>query len=201
MDKLDIVIATGNKNKVIEFKELFEKYPFNVTSMKDEGIVLDIEETGTTFKENAILKAKAVAKLTNKIVISDDSGISVHALDGFPGIHSARWMEGHSYDEKNQVLLDMIKDKEDKTAHYTCAIAVMNFPGQEDQVFEGICEGTLIPSQKGTTGFGYDPIFMPKGKNCSFSMMSEDEKNTISHRANASKLLIEFIEKSLKTIK
>jgi XTP/dITP diphosphohydrolase len=104
MKKIDIVIASGNKDKIREYKELFKDFPINVTSIKEENIELNVEETGTTFLENSIIKARYIAGLTNKIVIADDSGICVHALNDFPGVYSARFMEGQSYDLKNKAL-------------------------------------------------------------------------------------------------
>lgn len=197
MKKLHIVIATGNQNKVREYKELFEGYPFEITSLKDEGINVDIDENGTSFKENAYIKASTIAKYTSKIVIADDSGLSIHALDNFPGIRSARFMEGSSYEEKNKVIIEKLQPFLDKSAHFTCAIAVCNYPNQQDQIFEGICLGNIVEPISSLHGFGYDPIFQPVGYDETFGMMEDAKKNMISHRGRASKQLLEFIEKTM----
>lgn len=195
MAKLNIVIATGNKDKVREYKELFQNLDIEVTSMKEEGIDIDIDENGITFQENSMIKAMAVAKHTSKIVIADDSGLCISALDDFPGIKSARFMEGRPYEEKHQAILEKLKYFEDKSAYYVCAISIVNLPNDEKQIFVGRCDGTIIEPQYGKYGFGYDPIFKPDGKDVSFSMMTDEEKNEISHRGIASRKLTEFLSK------
>ncbi len=195
MAKLNIVIATGNKDKVREYKELFKDFDIEVTSMKDEGINIEIDENGTTFQENSMIKAMAVASHTSKIVIADDSGLCVSALNDFPGIKSARFMEGCPYEEKHKAILEMLKDKEDKSAYYVCAISIVNLPNNEKQLFVGRCDGTIIEPQYGKYGFGYDPMFKPNGKDISFSVMTDEEKNEISHRGIATRQLIDFLSK------
>ncbi len=195
MAKLNIVIATGNNNKVREYKELFEGLDIEVTSMKDEGIDIEIDENGLTFQENSMIKATAVASHTSKIVIADDSGLCINALNDFPGIKSARFMEGQPYEEKHKAILEMLKDKEDKSAYFVCAISLVNLPNNKKELFVGRCEGTIIEPEYGEHGFGYDPIFKPNGKDVSFSMMSDEEKNSISHRGQASALLIDYLKK------
>lgn len=198
MKKIDIVIASGNKDKIREYKELFKNYPITVTSIKDEGIELDVEETGTTFVENALIKARYVASKTSKIVISDDSGICVHALNDFPGIYSARFMEGESYVLKNKAINDMLKEHNDKSAHYTCAIAFVNNQEGIEKVFESKVFGTIIEAIEGPHGFGYDPIFIPNGFNEPFSLILDEVKNDISHRGEATKLLMKYLDEYLK---
>lgn len=198
MKKLDIIIASGNKDKIREYKELFKNYPITVTSIKDEGIELDVEETGTTFIENALIKARYIASKTSKIVIADDSGICVHALNDFPGIYSARFMEGQSYVLKNKALNDMLNEHNDKSAHYTCAIAFVNKNEGIEKVFEGKCFGIIINAIEGPHGFGYDPIFIPEGYNEPFSLISDEVKNDISHRGVATKLLMKYLDEYLK---
>lgn len=194
MRKIEIVIATNNQDKVKEFKEIFNEEEFIVTSLKEEGIISNPEETGTTFKENALIKAKDVARITNKIVISDDSGICIRALDNFPGIYSSRFMEGHPYSEKCDKIREMIKDKDDKSCAYYCVMALVNFD-EEDHVFEGVCEGKVVEPIYTENGFGYDPMFFIVEKGKRFSEMSASEKHEISHRGKASRLLVDYIER------
>ena len=168
METLDIVIATNNPNKVREYKELFEGYDVNVTSLKEEVIVSSPEEGGTTFTDNALIKARDARKYTSKIVIADDSGICIHALSNFPGVYSARFMEGHSYEEKNLKINEMLQDKDDKSASYHCAIAFVS--DEEEKVFVGTCEGVIVSPVAGPYGFGYDPIFYYEPYNKTFSL-------------------------------
>lgn len=198
MKKLDIVIASGNKNKIKEYKELFKGYPINVTSIKDEGITLDVEETGSTFIENSLIKARYVASKLDKVVIADDSGLCVHALDDFPGIYSARFKENEPYSSKHKAILEMLEGKEDKSAHFTCAIVFIDSKENVEKTFEGKCYGRIIEPIEGPYGFGYDPIFVPDGKDEPFSVLPDEVKNDISHRGVATKLLVEFLKDYLK---
>lgn len=196
MKSLDIVIATNNPNKVREYKELFEDYNVNVTSLKEEGIVSSPEEGGTTFEENALIKAKDARKFTSKVVIADDSGICIHALDNFPGVYSARFMEGHSYKEKNIKINEMLREKEDKTASYHCAIALVN--DDEEKVFVGSCQGVIVEPIEGPYGFGYDPIFYFEPYKKTFSNTLPEDKNKVSHRGKATALLMGYLEQKLE---
>lgn len=196
MKSLDIVIATNNPNKVREYKELFEDYNVNVTSLKEEGIVSSPEEGGTTFEENALIKAKDARKFTSKVVIADDSGICIHALDNFPGVYSARFMEGHSYKEKNIKINEMLHEKEDKTASYHCAIALVN--DDEEKVFVGSCQGVIVEPIEGPYGFGYDPIFYFEPYKKTFSNTLPEDKNKVSHRGKATALLMSYLEQKLE---
>ena len=196
MKSLDIVIATNNPNKVREYKELFEDYNVNVTSLKEEGIVSSPEEGGTTFEENALIKAKDARKFTSKVVIADDSGICIHALDNFPGVYSARFMEGHSYKEKNIKINEMLREKEDKTASYHCAIALVN--DDEEKVFVGSCQGVIVEPMEGPYGFGYDPIFYFEPYKKTFSNTLPEDKNKVSHRGKATALLMSYLEQKLE---
>lgn len=198
MKKIEIVIATGNKNKLKEYKELFNNLPVVVSSLTDEGIDLEVEENGTTFEENSLIKARYVAEKLNKIIIADDSGLCVHALNDFPGIYSARFMKEHTYLERNLKINEMLLEHEDKSAHFTCAIVFVDKKNNIEKVFTGQCEGTIVPPREGPNGFGYDPIFLPMDKKDTFSVLSEEEKNEISHRGIASKKLIEYLNEYLK---
>ena len=215
METLDIVIATNNPNKVREYKELFEGYDVNVTSLKEEGIVSSPEEGGTTFTDNALIKARDARKYTSKIVIADDSGICVDALNGAPGIYSSRYagpdfMKGKpdgskiSQEEQNVFLINQLNNtlKNEKlpsasylhgerSCHYTCAMVLYCgsdrlFVAQE--TFEGVLIKN-IDEQAGNGGFGYDPIvFLPEYQK-TVAQISADEKNAISHRGKAVKAL------------
>lgn len=180
-----IVVASTNAGKIREFKEMLEPEGYTVKSLADYPDIGEIEETGTTFEENAIIKAKAVTDRYGIMAISDDSGLSIDAFDGGPGIHSARFL-GHdtSYDYKNRIILERMAGEENRKCHYTCAIAV-TMPDAEPVVFCEICECLIADEPRGTNGFGYDPIvyYPPLGK--TMAEMSKDEKNAISHRGKA----------------
>lgn len=189
---MDIIVATKNKGKIKEIKKILGNH--NVMSQDEAGIFTDVEETGTTFAENALLKADAVAEVANCAVIADDSGLEVDALDGAPGIYSARYGgEGLTDEDRVEKLLDEMKDKKDRGAQFTCAMALV-MPNGEKNVFEGIVRGKLTFENHGDNGFGYDPIFIPDGYDNTFGILDESIKNEISHRAKALKALAEFLK-------
>lgn len=198
MREIEIIIASSNKNKIREYNELFKEYPIIISSLEDENIELDVEETGTTFEENALIKARYISQKINKIVIADDSGLCIHALNDFPGIYSSRFMEGQSYILKNQAINEKMKDFDDKTAHFTCSIVFVSPKDNIEKVFVGRCYGKIVEAINGPHGFGYDPIFMPDNYSVPFSLLPDEEKNKISHRGLASKKLIKFLEEYLK---
>ena len=198
MKNIEIIIASGNKNKLREYKELFKNLPIKVTSIVEEGLELDVEETGSTFEENSLIKANYIASKTDKIVIADDSGLCVHALDNFPGIFSARFMKECSYSERNLKINEMLNNYEDKSAHFTCAIVLVNKKENIQKIFMGKCEGVIVSPVEGPHGFGYDPIFVPEGEDKPFSLISDEKKNEISHRGVATKLLMEYLDEFLK---
>ncbi|MCE4956258.1 XTP/dITP diphosphatase [Macrococcoides caseolyticum] len=179
----DIVIATGNQGKINDFKHIFKDY--NVVGIKSLIPDFDVEETGTTFEQNAAIKSEYGAKVLNKIVISDDSGLEVDALNNAPGVYSARYSGEGATDEKNlQLVLQNMKDKEDRNARFVCVIAV-SIPGQTTQTFRGEVEGTLLHEPKGENGFGYDPIFYVESVGKTTAEMTGEEKAQISHRSKA----------------
>lgn len=185
MEKL--VVATKNKGKIAEIKEVLQYMPFEVLSMGDIGITIDVVEDGKTFEENSLKKAIEICKVSNTIVIADDSGIEVDYLDGAPGIYSARFGGPEATDEdRNAKLLDMLKGvpHEKRTARYVCAIAVA-FPDGRAFVVRDTCEGYVDTESKGNNGFGYDPIFYIPEFGKSMAEISMDIKNKISHRAKA----------------
>jgi len=192
---MKIVIATKNKGKLREFSRILEPFGFEVVSQADCGIVGQAEENGTSFEENARLKAKYVFDRCGEITIADDSGICVDALGGRPGIYSARYGGPELTDaERVDKLLRELEEvpEEKRSAHFACAISVI-FPDDEWSIFE-ICEGTISFAPKGEGGFGYDPVFDVNGK--SFSEMNDEEKDAVSHRGKALReLVLRFREK------
>ena len=194
MKTLEIVIATNNPNKVEEYRQMFASISnIKLFSLKDENIHIEIEENGKTFKENSLIKAETISKFTNKFVLADDSGLEIEALDNFPGIYSARFMEGKPYKEKWAAIFEMLKNKENKNAQFHCAITFIT-PTKEKYVFEGIEKGYITEKIEGENGFGYDPIFFSYSLNKTFGNATEEEKNAVSHRGKAFSQLLEFIK-------
>ena len=191
---LEIVIATNNPNKVEEYRQMFASISnIKLFSLKDENIHIEIEENGKTFKENSLIKAEAISKFTNKFVLADDSGLEIEALNNFPGIYSARFMEGRPYKEKWAAIFEMLKNKENKNAQFHCAITFIT-PSKDKYVFEGIEKGYITEKIEGENGFGYDPIFFSNSLNKTFGNATEEEKNAVSHRGKAFSQLLEFIK-------
>lgn len=194
-----IIFATGNEGKMHEIRQILGDMDVEILSMKEAGISADIIEDGKTFEENAIIKAKAVSKMTTHIVLADDSGLEIDYLNKEPGIYSARYMgENTSYDIKNANLLDRLNGVEDKkrTARFVCAIAAA-FPDGEVITSEGIVEGRIAYEPKGENGFGFDPIFYLPEYGCTTAQLSEEEKNSISHRGRALRTMKQMLEKRI----
>ncbi|ATH92681.1 nucleoside-triphosphate diphosphatase [Bacillus glycinifermentans] len=192
----EVIIATKNEGKVKEFKEMLAPRGYDVKSLLDIGYTADIEETGQTFEENAIIKAETISKETGKIVIADDSGLSVDYLGGRPGVYSARYAGEDKSDLANlQKLLKELEgvEKEDRSARFRCALALC-IPGQETKTVEGAVEGYITEEPIGTNGFGYDPVFLVKDKDQTMAQLSSGEKNKISHRADALKKLTALLD-------
>lgn len=194
MEDKVIVVASGNQGKIKEFREMLEPEGYTVKSLSDFPDMPEVEETGTTFHDNAIIKAQAVTDRYGITAISDDSGLEIDALDKKPGVMSARWL-GHdtSYDVKNQKVLDLLKDKTDRTCRYVCAIAITRV-NEEPVVFKDSVECEVALEAKGSNGFGYDPIiyYAPLAK--TMAEMSKDEKNSISHRGKAVRKLEAWLD-------
>ena len=187
-----VVIATKNKGKAKDFEALFAPLGYEVVTMFDVAPDLEIEETGTTFEENAVLKAETLAKQLNTIVIADDSGLAVDALNGEPGVYSARYAGDHD-DEANIVkVLEKLQGvpTEKRTARFCCALAIAG-PEIETTTLFGTCEGVILEEKRGTNGFGYDPIFFVQALNRAMAELSPEEKGSISHRGNAIRQLKE----------
>ena len=182
-----IIFATGNKDKMREIREIMADLDVEILSMKEAGIDVDIVEDGSTFEENATIKATTIAKYTDAIVLADDSGLEVDYMNKEPGVYSARWMgEDTSYDIKNQAILDKLDgvEKEKRTARFVCAIAAA-LPDGNVIVSRQAMEGYIGLKAEGENGFGYDPIFYPVGFECSSAALSPEQKNAISHRGKA----------------
>jgi len=190
---MEIIAATNNKNKLQEIRDILSDIGYKVLSLQDVGIEVDIEETGKTFRENALIKAREIHKLTGKASLADDSGLEVFALNGEPGVYSARYagVEGVGKDKaNNKKLLENMKNvPEDKRqARFVSAIAFI-FPDGREIVTEGYVNGMIGYEEKGENGFGYDPLFIVEGLDKTMAELEPSEKNKISHRANALKEL------------
>lgn len=188
-----LILATSNKGKLKEVKEILPEY--DIVTMGEMGINEDIEENGTTFEENAYIKAKFIADRLNAVTIADDSGLEVDYLDGAPGIYSARFAgEGATDKDRNQKLLSLLKDVpfEKRTARYVCAIAIV-FPDGEKHIFKQTCEGYILDEEVGNGGFGYDPLFYFPEFKTTLANVPLDVKNTVSHRSKALEELKKFL--------
>jgi len=184
-----IVIASHNQKKIIEMRRILEQAGLNIEILGTDQFpdLVDVEETGTTFAANAMLKAKYVSKATGLPAVGDDSGLCVDALNGMPGIMSARWSGVHGNDQANlDLLLAQIQHIPEKRrgASFVCAIAYVE-PGGRECLVEGSMVGSLITTPRGTNGFGYDPIFVPMGKELTTAEMDSQAKDAISHRGHA----------------
>ena len=183
----DIIFATGNKGKLREINAILEGTGLSVISMKDAGYDIPIDENGTTFIENALIKAKAVCEASGCIALADDSGLVVDALGGEPGIYSSRYMgEDTSYDIKNRAIIDRLSGVEgaDRSARFVCAMAAV-FPDGSKITVEETFEGVIGYEIRGENGFGYDPIFYLPERGCSSAELTPEDKNAISHRGKA----------------
>ena len=191
---MKIVAATTNKGKIREFQEILGELGYEVVSMHDEGIDVEVEETGSTFSENALIKARAVSLLCDAPVIADDSGLCVDAMDGAPGIYSARFAGEDASDyDRNVKLLETLEGEENRKAQYVAAIAYISPDGKEITT-EGTIEGEILTEEHGTGGFGYDPLFWcTEIKKC-FGLATPDEKNAVSHRGRALRKLCDILK-------
>lgn len=194
-----LVFATGNKDKMREIREIMADCEVEILSMKEAGIAVDIVEDGKTFEENAMIKARAVAEYTDAIVLADDSGLEIDALNKEPGVYSARYMgEDTSYSIKNQNLIERLEGvpKENRTARFVCVIAAVLPDGQE-LVTRQTMEGYIGWEPEGENGFGYDPIFYLDEFGCSSAALSREQKNEISHRGKALRSMKGLLKKYL----
>lgn len=186
-----VIIATKNKGKAKEFSSLFADYGMDVKTLIDYPALADVEETGETFEENAILKAKTISNETGQLVIADDSGLSIDALGGRPGVYSARYAGADKDDEANiQKVLAELQGlpMEKRTARFHCVLAIAR-PGKETVTVSGTCEGKITMMKKGENGFGYDPIFWLEDFERTMAELQPEEKNSVSHRGVAMRKL------------
>lgn len=191
-----LIVATKNKGKLEEVAQLLANFPWEVVSMEEIGIKDEIDESGSTFEENALIKAKSVWKATGETVIADDSGLEVDYLDGAPGVYSARYAgEGATDEDKNNKLLGALAGvpAEERTARFVCVIAVV-FQNGSSLTVRGTCEGYIATEPAGNNGFGYDPLLYVPEIGLTIAQMGADMKNSISHRGNAMRKMIEEIE-------
>jgi len=196
---MQIIMATSNMDKVKEIRQILEGTEFQILSLKEAGITLDIEETGTTFEENAAIKAEAVRDLTGQLAIADDSGLVIDYLDGAPGIYSSRFMgEDTPYPEKNRAILKMLEKAEgqERSARFVCAMAIA-WPDGHTDIRRGIMEGRIAYEIAGEGGFGYDPIFYLPERGCTSAQLTAQEKNAISHRGKALREAVSVLKASI----
>jgi len=195
-----IIFATTNKNKVREVNMMMEGFDVELVPMTDMGIDVEIEETGTTFEENAIIKARAICEMTGEIALADDSGLEVDYLDGAPGVYSSRFLgEDTPYEIKNDYIIEKLKDAKGKerSARFACAMAMV-FPDGDVETCYGTIEGLIGYEQKGTNGFGYDPIVYVPEYEMTTGEMTPQLKNSISHRGKALEQMKEVMKRRFK---
>lgn len=190
---MKLLIASNNAHKIEEIKSILQDKFDKIYCLNDLHIVCEPEENGKTFLENALIKATAVAKLTNLPVLADDTGLCVNALGGLPGVHSARYTGNHDHAKNRQKLLDDLRGKTDRTAYFETAVVLL-YPNGQKVVASGKVYGHILEKENGTNGFGYDSIFFCDELNKSFGNASADEKNAVSHRGRALQNLLEQIQ-------
>lgn len=195
---MKFVLATHNPGKLKEMGDILARFGVEVVSPKDLGITVDVEETGATFAENAMLKAKAICAAAKLPAIADDSGLCVDALNGGPGVYSARY-GGEGLDDKGRymLLLNSMRGQPTRAAHFACAIACV-FPNGDELTAEGRCDGTIAFAPMGEGGFGYDPVFFVPELKKTFGQLTAEEKSAISHRGRALAVFVEKLETYLK---
>ncbi len=194
-----ILLATRNEGKIREIKDLVRDLPVEFLSLEDVGPVPDVVEDGVTFEENARKKACEIARSTAMPTLADDSGLCVDALDGRPGVYSARYVSERASDEERcaAILAEMADISDDsRSARFVCVL-VLAWPDGQETVFRGQCEGRITRELRGTEGFGYDPIFFHEESGRTFAQMDRDSKNAVSHRGRALRQLADYLRGSL----
>jgi XTP/dITP diphosphohydrolase len=200
-----LLLATRNQGKIVEFRRILDALApgeIELVGLDQFPDLHDVDETGTTFEENALLKAREMSEATGIPAIADDSGLCVDALNGDPGIYSARWSGEHGNDRANlEKVLDQLKDVPDaeRGAYFIC-VAALYLPDGRTHCEEGRFYGRILRSPVGENGFGYDPIFQPEGLEISSAQMSAEEKDAVSHRGTALRAIAPFVLKALKTL-
>lgn len=191
---MKVIFATNNAHKVKEIREILGDKLGQTLTLKEAGVTADPEENGSAFVENALIKAREICRITSLPALSDDSGLCVDALGGAPGVYSARYSGGDSKDNIALLLKNLQKAEEggdrDRTAHFSCAVALV-FPDGREITAEGRTYGYITKEELGTSGFGYDPVFFSTELGKTFAQASEEEKNSVSHRARALRALEE----------
>lgn len=196
MEPEKIIFATGNKGKMKEIREIMSNISDKIYSLKEAGIEADIDENGTTFEENAIIKAKTICQMTGQLVLADDSGLEVDYMNGEPGVYSARYLgEDTPYSVKNATIIKNLKNAKgsERSARFVCVIAAA-FPDGRVITAKGVIEGLIGYEEKGDNGFGYDPIFYVPEYDMTTAQMNSEQKNQISHRGKALRLIKEKLK-------
>lgn len=192
-----IILASNNKDKLREIREILTPLGFEVVSQSEAGCHFEAEETGDTFLENARIKARAAMEATGEPCVADDSGIEIEAMGGGPGVYSSRYCGEQTYEETCQKIITIVNCSDDRSARFVCGV-VCAFPNGDEISCEGVLEGSIGLRYEGENGFGYDPIFIPAGMGHSMACLSDEEKNAISHRGQAfrkfAKKLAEYME-------
>ena len=188
---MKLIIASNNKHKIYEIKRMLGERFEEILSLSEAGIDHETVEDGETFLDNAFKKAREIAEISGCASLADDSGICVNALGGAPGVYSARFSGGTDLDN-NRLLVEKLQGVSDRSAHYTCAMALV-YPDGKEISAEGYMYGEITDDPRGERGFGYDPLFIPTGEERTVAEMTDDEKNAISHRANALAAILEKI--------
>ncbi len=196
---MELLVASTNQGKVAEFREMLKDYFTKVVSLKDLGIHVDVEETGTTFAENAALKAEAIYRYTNGAyaVLSDDSGLCVNALHGEPGVYSARYSAEGTDEANRKKLLQKMEEITDRRAYFVSAL-VLKLPNETTLTVQGETFGKILTAENGQNGFGYDCLFYSDELKKSFGVATEEEKNSVSHRGKAVRNLVKLLENAPK---
>ena len=195
---MKLILASNNANKLKEFRQLVEGLDIQLLSQKEADCFFEVDENGSTFEENAYLKASAVTKATGLAAVADDSGLCVDALNGEPGIYSARYGAGHAStdQERYEYLLKKLEGVSDRSARFVCCICC-TFPDGRILTARGECEGEILTEPRGTNGFGYDPVFHPFAADKGMAELTPQEKNAISHRGNALRAFIPLLKEAV----
>jgi len=193
---MELIIASNNKGKISEYRDILSPLGFQVFSQREKNVDIEVEETGTTFEENALLKAAAIYDITHQCVISDDSGLEVEALNNEPGIYSARYRGLESEHDRRMAILNGLKNSPNRNARFICCICFIDEKG-ESHLFKGVWKGTIAFQEEGSNGFGYDPIFISEDSDGrTTASLPITFKETFSHRAKAVAMLMNYIQKT-----
>lgn len=190
---MDIILGTGNEHKVFEINTIVKSLGYDNITFIPAPSGFDPVENGSTFEENSLIKAREAARLSGMVSLADDSGLCIDALNGAPGLYSARY--AGSQDEKIARILSELQGVEDRKAKFVCCMTLVDKDGQVMHTTRGECHGQIIKERKGVNGFGYDPVFLPDGFDITLAEMSEEGKNEISHRGRALTKMLEYVSK------